>query len=132
MPKYYSKHFLSTYAYQVMAIFFGTDESLTFSDIEDRITDHGWAEKTLHYILNDLVKKGYIEVDGKRAEGRSRSRTYRRIVSIEEYNSMRVLESYSKAGQEINLKSFISSLVDMRSKEVHDSLNKEFLDDKDK
>ena len=131
MPKDYSDHFLSKYGYQVMAVFFNTDESLTFSDIEEIIADHTWAEKTLHYILNDLERKGYIKVDGERGTGRRKSRTYKRKVTIEQYNSMRVLESYSKAGREINLKKFISSLVTMRSKEVQKSLNEEFLDDKD-
>jgi len=126
----YSKYSLSKYSFQVMSVFFETDESLTSSDIDKRLKP-SWSEKTLHSILSNLVAKGYIEIDGEKKIGRYTFRTYRKKISIEDYNAKIVMETYSKAGQEINIKRFISALTDVYSKEVNEEVRRRFLGEKD-
>jgi len=64
-----------------------------------------WKASSIHILLNSLIRKGYIEVDGFVKTGKNYGRTFRPVVSEEEY-MVQQLKTPS-----ISIPKFFSALV---------------------
>lgn len=49
---------------EMMTVLWGSDTALTASEILKASTDKTWKDKSLHILINSLLKKNLIVVDG--------------------------------------------------------------------
>ena len=71
---------------QFMTVLWEAGTPLTASDILDRVVDREWHVSSVHKILNNLLKKGAVELDGNFVqEGRNISRTFVPMLARVEY-----------------------------------------------
>lgn len=70
---------------EVMNLFWSSEASLSKSDVVNLSTQRSWKEKSVHVLLNSLLAKEMIEVDGFASTRTNYGRTFRARCSIEEY-----------------------------------------------
>lgn len=70
---------------EIMNLFWATGISLSKSDIVRLSTQRSWKEKSIHVLLNSLLAKGMIEVDGFASTRTNYGRTFRPCYTQEEY-----------------------------------------------
>lgn len=99
---------LSTNEMHIMNILWTSEKALTRGEILDAIDDRTWADPYIHTLLNSLLKKKVIEVDGVVQTTKNFGRTYKAAVSKDSYD-MKTLNSLNLSMSSIN--AFVSSLI---------------------
>lgn len=89
---------------ELMSLLWEAGEPLPRTAILERAEEKvcSWKPNSIHILLNALMDKGAVEVAGVYAESRKLGRTFRAVVSQQEYAVMQVelalLEAQSEAG----------------------------------
>lgn len=60
----------------VLRALWNTDAPLSRPEILERISGNNWNPNSIHLVLNNLLKKGYIRIEGMARCGQSYGRTY--------------------------------------------------------
>lgn len=76
---------LSDNEFSIMHILWSADGSLSRPEILNKLSDNDWNPNSIHTVLNNLIKKGFITVTGVVPCGQSYGRTYSAVKSQEEY-----------------------------------------------
>jgi len=76
---------LSKNELQIMTVFWSADGPLTGAEIIKASEGKEWKERSLHSILNNLVEKGAIEINGSIRDGKVLSRTFVPKLSFVDY-----------------------------------------------
>lgn len=74
------------------------DRALGRSEIVELTQNRTWKESSVHILLNQLLKKGAIEVAGFIKTGKNYGRSYQAAISMEEYKMMQLRESTGAHG----------------------------------
>lgn len=98
---------------QIMQTMWREQRPLTRSEVIDLTENKTWKESSIHILLNQLLKKGAIEVEGEVLKGINYARLYVPTLSEDEYDVMQL----KKTIREINPKqstitNFFAALVD--------------------
>lgn len=73
---------------EVMELMWTLDRALSRSEIIELSTERSWKKSSIHILLNSLLEKGAIKVEGFVKTGKNYGRTYSAAVTPEEYQIM--------------------------------------------
>lgn len=79
------KNPLSPNEFKIMQLLWKEDRPLSRPEIIEMIPDRDWNPNSIHLILNNMIEKGVIRVDGMTRCGRGYGRTYAATVTNLEY-----------------------------------------------
>ena len=79
------KNPLSPNEFKIMQLLWKEDRPLSRPEIIEMIPDRDWNPNSIHLILNNMIEKGVIRVEGMTRCGRGYGRTYAATVSNMEY-----------------------------------------------
>lgn len=97
---------------EVMELLWTQDRALSRSEIIELSIERSWKKSTIHILLNSLLDKGAIIVDGFVKTGKNYGRTYSAAVTQEEYQIMQFRQgsNYIKSKSSA-ITSLVSALV---------------------
>ena len=81
---------------QIMELLWDENRGLSRTDIIELCPERNWKSSSIHILLNQLLEKEAIEVDGFVKTGKNYGRTYAAAISRDEYSKMQVKGSISK------------------------------------
>ena len=70
---------------EMMTVLWGSDTALTASEILKASTDKTWKDKSLHILINSLLKKNLIVVDGFKKMEKVYARSFNAAISQTDY-----------------------------------------------
>lgn len=79
------KNPLSPNEFKIMQLLWKEDRPLSRPEIIEMIPDRDWNPNSIHLILNNMIEKGVIRVEGMTRCGRGYGRTYAATLSNLEY-----------------------------------------------
>lgn len=86
---------LSKSEYEILSLLWTKPEGLTATEINELAEIKSWKDASIHLILNGMLKKGVVRVDGMVLTGRTYSRVFKTTLSPEEYSLMQVKQNMS-------------------------------------
>ncbi|HAQ40097.1 MAG TPA: hypothetical protein DCM73_04195 [Clostridiales bacterium] len=97
---------------EIMELLWAEDRALSRSEIIELSTERSWKKSSIHILLNSLLEKEAIKVNGFIRTGKNYGRTYSAAITQEEYQIMQ----FKQGTNYINSKSsaitgLISALV---------------------
>lgn len=97
---------------EIMNLLWERSCALSRSEIINLLPEKSWSDSSIHIILNKLLDKGAIKVDGFVRTGKNYGRTYSAAIKQDEYALMQIKKaSGAFGGAKINLQSIFSALV---------------------
>lgn len=84
---------LSKNEHDIVSLLWKEGRALSRTEIIEFSTDKRWKPSSIHILLNSLLKKGAIKVDGFVQTGKNYGRTYAAAVTPEEYAAMQFTKS---------------------------------------
>lgn len=73
---------------EVMELLWAQDRALSRSEIIELSTERSWKKSSIHILLNSLLEKGAIKVEGFVKTGKNYGRTYSAAVTPAEHQIM--------------------------------------------
>ncbi len=100
--------YLTEREYEIMKILWSSEKPMLISDIMKltKIT----AKNSIHPLLKNLIKNGYVKVVGNVIVVKTFSRLYAPAISLEDYTAMQVNEIFKKQKRNFDLKRFLVGL----------------------
>ena len=112
--------FLTENEFEVVNLLWERSKALSRSEIIKLLPDKTWSDSSIHIILNKLLEKEAIKVDGFVKTGKNYGRTYSAAITQEEYRLIQIRRATkSFKGEKINLPSIFSALV--RDEKIDDN-----------
>lgn len=71
--------------FEILRVLWEEGHSLSRPEILERLPEKDWNSNSIHLILNNMIKKGVLEVDGLTRCGRGYGRTYAPVMSQLDY-----------------------------------------------
>lgn len=103
---------LSKNELQILNTMWRENRELLRSEIIDLTEDKTWKESSIHILLNQLLKKGAIEIKGFKQNNTNIGRTYIPTISEDEYKLMQLNQKVKEMEPSSSLISnFVNSLV---------------------
>ena len=84
---------LSKSEYEIPSLLWTKPEGLTAMEINDFAKNKSWKDTSIHLILNGMLKKECIKVEGMVLTGRTYSRIFKATLSPEEYSLLQVKQN---------------------------------------
>ena len=75
---------------EIMSLMWSQHKSLSRSEIIELSPERSWKASSIHILLNQLLEKKAIVVDGYVKTGKNYGRTYSAAITPEEYQAMQV------------------------------------------
>lgn len=114
---------LSKNEFDVVSLLWKESRALSRTEIIDLSTDKKWKPSSIHILLNSLLKKGAIKVEGFVQTGKNYGRTYAAAVTQEEYAAMQFTKNIpSQSVKNGNLPKLFAALIHSDGVD-HDVLN---------
>jgi predicted transcriptional regulator len=96
----------------VMTLLWKESRALSRTEIIELSTEKTWKASSIHILLNSLLKKGAIKVEGFVQTGKNYGRTYIAAVTQEEYAAMQFAKNVpSQTVNRENLPSLFAALI---------------------
>ena len=107
---------LTANEYEIVSLMWRESRPLTRAEIlKLSPPDKSWKDKSIHILLNSLLDKGAIVVDGYARSGKNYGRTYMAAISKDEYLAMQLTMTMpSSDDSTVNLSGIFSALVNNR------------------
>lgn len=104
---------LSENEQQIMETLWREGRSLLRSEIIDLTVDKTWKKSSIHILLNQLLDKNAIKVDGFEKSGTNYGRTYSPTITKEEFDLMEIKGKFNqiKPSKEV-IENFLCNLVE--------------------
>ena len=103
---------LSKSEYEVLSLLWSENRGLTAVEINELAQDKSWKPTSIHLIINSMMDKGAVVVDGMVRSGRVYSRIFKATMSPEEYSLMQVKQNTSFApDQDAAISGLVASLI---------------------
>lgn len=81
---------LSPTEFEILSLLWASERGLTAVEINMLSPEKSWKDVSIHIIINNMLSKGAIKVDGMARSGRVYSRTFTAAVTPKEYSLMQV------------------------------------------
>lgn len=108
---------------EIMRLLWTQGRSLSRSEIVDLSTERSWKASSIHILLNQLLEKEAIMVDGFVKTGRNYGRTYSAAISPEEYQIIQIKQNTAfLQSKSVAISNIVSELI------KDDALDEETLD----
>lgn len=103
---------LSKNEFEIMSLLWKENKPLSRTEIIELSPDKTWKPSSIHILLNSLLEKEAIQVDGFVRTGKNYGRTYSVALTQEEYATMQFTQNMpSNTNQNENLADFIVALI---------------------
>ena len=104
---------ISNNEYNVLLTIWKAGQALSAQEIVENMEDKTFKDRTIHSILNAMLEKGLIYVDGQRLSSRIYCRLFNTSVSFEQFQSQQIMDSpvYRKDKAQV-LPGILSALVE--------------------
>ncbi|MGN9164499.1 BlaI/MecI/CopY family transcriptional regulator [Tissierellaceae bacterium HCP3S3_D8] len=86
---------------EVMEILWKEQQALTSSEIVELSQNSTWKKSSIHILLNSLLKKGVVEVDGFIKNNKTYARTFKPTISFEEYTVAQIQQNKSFSNKSV-------------------------------
>jgi predicted transcriptional regulator len=97
---------------EIMNLLWKQARALSRSEIIHLLPDRSWSSSSIHIILNKLIDKEAVKVEGFVKTGRNFGRTYSAAIAQDEYRDMQIRRAAGKLkGGKIDLLAVFSALV---------------------
>jgi predicted transcriptional regulator len=97
---------------EVMSLLWEQARALSRSEIINLLPDKSWSNSSIHIILNKLIEKEAVQVEGFVKTGRNFGRTYSAVIARNEYRDMQIRRAAGKVkGGKVDLPAIFSALV---------------------
>ena len=106
-----SGHGLSDNELAVLRTLWSADSPLSRPEILERIPNNNWNPNSIHLVLNNLLKKGFIRIEGIARCGQSYGRTYTAIKTQGEYAANLALNALYDTPEEESILELMSAMV---------------------
>ena len=116
------KNPLSPNEFKIMQLLWQMDRPLSRPEIIEMVPDRDWNPNSIHLILNNMIEKGVIRVDGMTRCGRGYGRTYAATMSKLEYGAAVLREATPDLSDEERVLGILPLLLD--GKNASDTLAK--------
>lgn len=84
---------LSSNEFCILNLLWSESRAMTRPEILEALPDKDWNPNSIHLILNNMIKKGVLQVVGVARCGRGYGRTYAPTLSQTEYAAAQALEA---------------------------------------
>jgi len=105
------RQMLSSNELVVLRVLWSENAPLSRPEILGRIPDNRWNPNSIHVVLNNLIKKEYVEVAGVARCGQSYGRTYRAAKTQGEYITDLAMEALPDTPEEECILDVMSAMV---------------------
>lgn len=95
----------------VLRALWNADAPLSRPEILERIPGNNWNPNSIHLVLNNLLKKGYIRIEGMARCGQSYGRTYSATKTQGEYVASLALNAVPDSAEEESILDVMSAMV---------------------
>lgn len=95
----------------ILNVLWDADAPLSRPEILAGVVEHNWNSNSIHMILNNLIKKGFLQVAGVTRCGQSYGRTYYTIKTKSEYAADLALGTYSGKMREEDVVDVVAAMV---------------------
>ena len=104
---------ISNNEYNVLLTIWKAGQALSAQEIVENMEDKTFKDRTIHSILNAMLEKGLIYVDGQRLSSRIYCRLFNTNLSFEQFQSQQIMDSpvYRKDKAQV-LPGILSALVE--------------------
>jgi predicted transcriptional regulator len=116
------KNPLSPNEFKIMQLLWQMDRPLSRPEIIEMVPERDWNPNSIHLILNNMIEKGVIRVDGMTRCGRGYGRTYAATMSNLEYGAAVLREATPDLSDEERVLGILPLLLD--GKNASDTLAK--------
>lgn len=103
---------LSETELDIMQILWNEAEGLSRPEILARLEGKDWNPNSIHQVLNSMMKKGVLQVDGMARCGRVYGRTYKPALTQQEFLARRTQEITPGFTKKERLLGVVAALVD--------------------
>ncbi|MCC8097001.1 MAG: BlaI/MecI/CopY family transcriptional regulator [Eubacterium sp.] len=107
---------------EIMQILWNSKQPMLASEIHSKTVDI--AEKSMHYLINSLINKGFIKVVGSIITVKVPSRLYAPAISVTDYATLLMNETLRSNHMRFNFNDFILCLT-KNNKKRNDELVKQ-------
>lgn len=104
----------SKHEHEVMQLLWEVDRPLSKTEIVELSVNKSWKPSTIHLLLNSLLDKGGIEVDGFTRTGRNFGRTFSAAITEEAYAAQQIVGNLGHVSGRV-LVGVVSTLLDVSS-----------------
>ena len=101
---------LSSNEFCILNLLWSESRAMTRPEILEALPDKDWNPNSIHLILNNMIKKGVLQVVG----GRGYGRTYAPTLSQTEYAAAQALEATPDMTVSDRLLGVVAALVDKK------------------
>ena len=105
------KNPLSNNEFKIMQLLWKEGRSLSRPEIIELTPDKDWNPNSIHLILNNMIEKGVIRVDGMARCGRGYGRTYAAAMTNVEYAVMQLKEATPELSDDERLLAVTEALL---------------------
>lgn len=105
------RRMLSNNEFSVMRVLWGAGGPLSRPEILNELADNDWNPNSIHMVLNNLIKKGFVTITGVVPCGQSYGRAYSAAKSQEEYAAELALDAVSGTPQDERVLGIMSAMV---------------------
>ena len=116
------KNPLSPNEFKIMQLLWKEERPLSRPEIIEMIPERDWNPNSIHLILNNMIEKGVIRVDGMTRCGRGYGRTYAATVNNLEYAVMLLKEATQEMNDDQRVLGVLPLLLDGVSSETRAQL----------
>ena len=116
------KNPLSPNEFKIMQLLWKEKRPLSRPEIIEMIPERDWNPNSIHLILNNMIEKGVIRVDGMTRCGRGYGRTYAATVNNLEYAVMLLKEATQEMNDDQRVLGVLPLLLDGVSTEARAQL----------
>lgn len=102
---------LSPNELSILQLLWAEGHSLSRPEILEKLPDKDWNPNSIHLILNNMIKKGVLQIDGITRCGRGYGRTYAPTISQSEYILEQVNTILPDTGAKKRLNGIMAALL---------------------
>ncbi|MBQ4563578.1 MAG: BlaI/MecI/CopY family transcriptional regulator [Lachnospiraceae bacterium] len=106
------KGVLTENEFSILTLLWTKNRSLSRPEILENLSDNDWNPNSIHLILNSMIKKGVLKVDGVTRCGQNYGRTYAPTMTQEEYAASQMIRLTPNLPQSRRLLGIFAALVD--------------------
>lgn len=105
---------LSSNEFCILNLLWAESRAMTRPEILEALPDKDWNPNSIHLILNNMIKKGVLQVEGVARCGRGYGRTYAPTLSQTEYAAAQALDATPDMTVSDRLLGVVAALVDKK------------------
>lgn len=99
---------LTSKEFEIMKIFWKLDKPLTASEVENFSEVKTWSLNSLYPLLNNLLKKGFLQVVGNVRSVKAPTRIFSYKISALDYSNMQLLSIFDTSNKKLDLNNLLS------------------------